>query len=222
MTGDKWSDADPSHNEADSYPIARKAVQALAAYAPLPDETCERLLDLATTCSDRVLSQLSLSAVADHGSPAMRVRIKALFDDRKQGRLRLDALDALVLANEVEAELLAPFTPEHIVRLGAALAPSAVVLVCRHASLEVAAALCERMGHSNSDRSLAVLGAYILHERDAGAAEAIIGLLPQDHPVRGLFIAQDELLPASVLDGLGDIKRQRWILEWMVDRVARP
>ncbi|VVT24028.1 conserved hypothetical protein [Sphingomonas sp. EC-HK361] len=220
LTGDTWSDADPSHNEPDSYPIAREAVEGLAAYAPLSDETSDQLIKLATTTSDRALSQGCLRVGAGCGSAAIRMRIRALFGDRDRGWLRLDALDALVFAGTIEDELLAPFTPERIVRLGAALAPSAVVLVCHHAPLERAVALCERMAHSNVDRSLAVLGAYFLHDRDPGAAQAILDLLPEGHPARGLFSGEQELLPASVLDGLGDIKRQRWVRKWMSDRIA--
>src|SRR5690606_20269644 len=108
-------------------------------------------------------------------------------------------------------ELLAPFTAERIMKLGAALATSAVVLVCHHASLETAIALCERMAHSNADRSLAVLGAYVLHDRDPSAAQEILDLLAEGHPARRLFTVEEKLMPASVLDGLGDIKRRRWV-----------
>lgn len=106
-------------------------------------------------------------------------------------------------------------------KFGAVLATSAVVLVCHHASLETAIALCERMAHSNADRSLAVLGAYILHDRDPGAAQAILDLFAEGHPVRRLFAVEEALLPASVLDGLGDIKRQRRVHRWLRDRIAK-
>ena len=133
--------------------------------------------------------------------------IHAMVSDRDQGWLRLDALDALVVADTIEPELLTPFTAERIMKLGPALATSAIVLVCHHAPLKTAVALCERMAHSNADRSLAVLGAYFLHDRDPGAAQAILDLLAEGHPARRLFAVEEELLPASVLDGLGDIKR---------------
>lgn len=221
LTGDTWSDADPSHNEPDSFPIAREAVRALATYAPLPDQISDQLITLATTTPDRALGQECLKVAACHGSPAIRKVIHAMVSDRDQGWLRLDALDALVVADTIEPELLAPFTAERIMKLGAVLATSAVVLVCHHASLETAIALCERMAHSNADRSLAVLGAYILHDRDPTAAQTILDLFAEGHPVRRLFVVEEELLPASVLDGLGDIKRQRWVHRWLRDRIAK-
>lgn len=221
MTGDTWSDANPSHNEAESYPIARAAVAALAAYTPLPDEIGDQLIKLATTTPDRALSQECMHIAASYGSLAVRMKIRAMIGDREHGRLRLDALDALVFADTIEPEVLKPFTAERIMRLGPALAASATVLVCVHAPLEVAVALCERMAHSNADRSLAVLGAYFLHDRDPGAAQMTLELLAEGHPARQLVADEDELLPASVLDGLGDIKRQRWVRKWLSKRIAK-
>ena len=221
LTGDTWSDADPSHNELDSFPIAREAVKALATYAPLSDQIGDQLIKLAKSTPDRELSQECLGVAACHGSPAIRKKIYAMVNDRDQGQLRLDALDALIFADMLEPELLAPFTAERIMKLSAALAASAVVLVCHHASLETAIALCERMAHSNADRSLAVLGAYVLHDRDPGAAQGILDLLAEGHPARRLFAVEEELLPASVLDGLGDIRRQRWVHRWLRDRIAK-
>ena len=221
MTGDTWSDADPSYNEADSYPIARAAVAALAAYAPLSDEIGDQLINLATTTPDRALGQECVKVAACHGSLAIRMKIRALIGDRERGWLRLDALNALVFADAIEPEVLEPFTAERIMRLGPAPAASAIVLVCVHAPLEIAVALCERMAHSNADRSLAVLGANFLHDRDPGAAHMILELLAEGHPARQLFADGEKLLPASVLDGLGDIRRQRWVQKWLSERISR-
>lgn len=221
LMDDTWSDADPSHNEPDSFPIAREAVEALTAYAPFSDEMSDQLIKLATTTTDGALGRACLRAAAGQGSSAIRMKIRAIFGDRDRGWLRLDALDALVFADTIEAELLTPFTAERIVKLGPALAPSAVVLVCCHAALETAIELCERMAHSNADRSLAVVGAYFLHHREPGAAEAILDLLPEGHPARHLFDEEEVLLHVSALDGLGDIKRQRWVRKWLASRIAK-
>lgn len=221
MAGDTWSDADPSHNVADSYPIARAAVATLAAYTPLCDEIGDQLIKLATTTPDRALSQECVQGAACYGSLAVRMKIRAMIGDRERGWLRLDALNALIFADTIEPEVLKPFTGERIIRLAPALAASAIVLVCVHAPLEVAVALCERLSHSNADRSLAFLGAYFFHDRDPSASKMILEMLPEGHPARQLFSDGDELLPASVLDGLGNIKRQRWVQKWLIKRVAK-
>jgi hypothetical protein len=80
--------------------------------------------------------------------------------------------------------------------------------------------LCERLAHSNADRSLAVLGAYFLHDRDPEAAQRILDLLAEGHPARGLFAVQGEMLPASILNELGDIKRKRWVHRWLRNLIA--
>jgi len=142
---------------------------------------------------------------------------------RNPGRewLQLDALDALVFADFIEPELLELFTAEWITMADPALAASAVALVCHHAQLQTAVALCERMAHSKPDQSLAVLGAYVLHDRDPGAAQAILDLLAEGHPVRRLLMVEEGLLPPSVLDGLGDVKRQRCVQRWLGNRIAK-
>lgn len=219
LTSDTYSDADPTHNEAESYPIARMAVEALAAYAPLSDKVCDQLITLAKSTPDRELSKTSLKIVANAGSAATRKQILLLCDERDLGWLRLDALNALVFADKLEDNLITPFTSESIVQLGPAMAPSAIALVCCHAPLETAVALCEQMAQSNTNRSLAILGSYVLYDRDSAAAEAILDLMPEGHPIRGLFQDQGVPLPSSVLDGLGDVKRQQWVLNWMSDRI---
>ncbi|MGO7446466.1 hypothetical protein ACC668_17435 [Rhizobium ruizarguesonis] len=221
LTGDRWSDANPLHNEHDSFPIAREAVEALTTYAPLADHIGDQLINLATTTPDRALGQECLQVAAGHGSPAIRMKLRAIVGDRERGWLRLDALNALVFSNTIEPELLTPFTAERITALGPALATSAIVLVCLHAPLKTAIALCQRMVQSNADRSLAVLGAYFLRDRESGAAHAILDLLAGGHPARRLFAVDEGRLPASVLDGLGDIKRQRWVQRWLSDRIDK-
>jgi hypothetical protein len=221
LTGDKWSDADPQHNEEDSFPIAREATAALASYRPLSDQVGEHLISLGVTTADRGLSQVCLKVAASHCSPAIRKKIFRLIGDRARGITRLDALDALVVADTIEPELLAPFTAELIVKLGSALATSSIVFVCRHATLAEGVALCERMAHSNAHRSLALLGAAQLHGRDGLTGLAMLNLLPEGHPARQLFDVDAGLLPATVLDDLGDVKLRRWVRLWLSNRIAK-
>ena len=221
LTGDKWSDANPQYNEEDSFPIAREATAALASYSPLSDQVGEHIINLGVTTTDRRLSQVCLEVTASHCSPTIRKKISLLISDRARGITRLDALNALVEADTIEPELLAPFTAERLLKLGPAFAASAIVFVCRHAILAEAVALCERMAHSNSHRSLALLGAAQLHGRDAAAGVAMLNLLPEGHPARRLFDMNAGLLPATVLDDLGDVKLRRWVRLWLSDRIAK-
>ena len=138
----------------------------------MSDEISDQLIKLATTTPDRALGHECVRVAACHGSLAIRLKVRAMVGDRERGWLWLDALDALAFADTIEPEVLKPFTAERIMRLGPAPAASAIVLVCVHAPIEAAVALCERTAHSNADPSLAVLGAYFLHDRDPGAARS--------------------------------------------------
>jgi len=221
LTKDSWSDAEPMYNEPDSFPIARESVTGLAAYAPLSEQVGIQLIELAGTTSDRALSQECLQVAACHGPLAARTNVLRMISNRARDWLSLDSLDALVFADVIEPELLVLFKAEWITMAEPALAASAVVLVCRHAPIQTAVALCERMAHSKADQSLAVLGAYFLHYRDPVAAQAILELLAEGHPVRALLAVEEALLPPSVLDGLGDVKRQRWVRRWLSNRIAK-
>jgi len=221
LTDDKWSDAAPQYNEKDSFPIAREATVSLAFYRPLSDQVGEHLINLGVTTTDRRLSQVCLEGAASHCSSAIRMKIFRLIGDHARGITRQDALNALIRADTIEPELLVPFTAERIVKLAPALAASAIVFVCRHATLANAVALCERIAHSNSHRSLALLGAAYLHERDDATGLAILNLLPDGHAARQLFDVDAGLLPATVLDDLGDVKLRHWVRLWLSDRIAK-
>jgi hypothetical protein len=109
---------------------------------------------------------------------------------------------------------------ELILKLGPALAASAIVFVCRHATLEEAIALCEQMVYSNARRMLALLGAAQVYGRDASAGLAILNLVPEGHAARGLCNLDAGLLPATVLDDLGDVKLRKWVRLWLSDHIA--
>ena len=98
MTRDKWSDAEPHNDEADSLPIAREAIEALASYDSIPEGSGDELVALAQATADRKLCQAALNASAVLCGPAVRLRIWALVEAGKSAQLRVDAMDALCAA----------------------------------------------------------------------------------------------------------------------------
>ena len=65
------------HNEPPSYPIAREAINGLAAYGSLLDEIGEALLFRAERTDDRSLGAVALDAAAQCCGPAIRKKIPA-------------------------------------------------------------------------------------------------------------------------------------------------
>ena len=220
LVNDTWSDSNPMYNEPPSYPIARQSVSALASYAPLSDGVCQTLMETAQRTDDRLLARRCLEASARYGSAAARQQVRAKVDDRERSSLGVQALSALISLESVEAELLESFTEDWIRESEPGISVASTALVCRHAPIALAVALCERMANSGADVSLAVVGASYLHARDTKAAQRILSLLAEDHPARDLFADPSKRLPASVLDGLGDVRRLPSVRAWLRDRVV--
>jgi hypothetical protein len=170
LTRDQWSDAEPHHNEPESYPIAREAVAALAKYGSLRDKVGVELLELAMGTADRELRRDALGAAAQLCGPEIRRKISALVANTKLGWLRVDAIDALSMATTVEADIVRKITADRLMRLPAPLAASATVLVSTHLPVADAVRILEQAGHSHSHRALLLLGAAALESRDRPAA----------------------------------------------------
>lgn len=222
LIGDDWSDAEPHHDEPPSYPIAREAVAALGAYGTLSNETGEALLALAERTDDRLLSIDALTVVARQCGSEMRGKIWALSFIDQPRWVRVDAIDALIMAAVVEREILDAITAKLILRLAPPLAASATILLATHGGVEVVVQTMERIAHSTKRRALLLLGASALAERDRGAAAGLLDLLEPDHPGRRLLdLGADERLPKTVLDDLGDVRIRKAVREWLKGSIEK-
>ena len=220
MTRDKWSDAEPMHDDADSHPIARAAIEALAPYGSIPNEVGVGLAALALASRDRKLRQAALNAAAALCGPEVRYRIWTLVDTGKTATVRVDALDALCAAPTVEVEIVERITAETLMKLPAPMIASATILIAVHRAVDDAVAVFEQVAHSNLHRVLLLLGARVMEERDRTAALRILGLLTAGHPARRLLDLNGELLPRTVLDDLGDVRIRRYVQPWLQDLIA--
>ena len=129
---------------------------------------------------------------------------------------RVEAMDALIMADVVEREILDAVTAKLILRLAPPLAASATILLAAHGSVEVAVTTIERIAHSTRHRALLLVGAWALAARDRGAAAGLLELLDPNHPAkRSLDLGQDELLPNTVLDNLGDARIRKAVRHWL-------
>jgi hypothetical protein len=219
---DQWSDAEPYHNEPQSHPIAREAVAALGAYETLGPEIGEALLLVAQRTEDRALSSGALPVAAKRCGAEFRKRIWALALVNRPRRVRVDAIDALIVADRVEDEIVDSITPKLLLTLPAPLAASASVLLAAHGRVESAVQAMERIAHSANRRALLLLGVVVLAERDRASAAGLLRLLDTNHPAQRLLdLADGELLPRTVLDDLGHIRIRRAVQTWLKDAIER-
>ena len=222
LSKDQWSDADPRYDEPDSYPIARESVAALAHYTPLPFEKGAQLLELAESTDDRRLRREALLTAAELGGPKIRQEIWTVVANENLGLwARVDGVDALSRASNVETELLERITAKWLMKLSAPLAASVTVLVSQHLPVPEVVRILERVGQSQTHRALLLLGVIVLESRDHFTAVNLLGLLDAGHPARRVLNGGNELLPHTVLDDLGDVRIRKQVQLWLKDRIEK-
>jgi hypothetical protein len=220
MTRDTWSDAEPHHDDPASYPIARRAVEAIAYYPSLNIELAAHFIEIANNTKDRDLSKLCLKVAAANFPLTVQERLWTIVHDQKLGIIRLDAIDALAFAPSIQPEILDGLTGEAIAEAHVAFAPGLTRLIACHLPLPEAAHALAVISSRPSCRSLALVGAVALHQRDPGLAETVLSFLPEGHQARRLLDPPaGKKLPMSVLDGLGDIHLRQWIGFALEDRI---
>ena len=222
LIDDNWSDAEAFRNEPPSYPIAREAIVGLDAYGSLPDDIGEALLVRAQRTDDRSLGLVALETAARLCGPAIRKKIWALsFLDHLRW-VRVDAIDALIMANVVESDILDAISATLLLRLAPPLAASACVLLAIHGRVDAVVQAMERIAHSRTKRALLLLGVYGLADRDRDAATRLLGLLGADHPAHRLLDLEDgERMPKTVLDDLGHIRIRKAVERWLNEKIAQ-
>ncbi|NSZ75041.1 hypothetical protein G6L74_14920 [Agrobacterium tumefaciens] len=220
MTRDTWSDAEPHHDEPTSHPIARRAVEALANYQNLPVGLADHFLEIARTTKDRDLSKLSLNVAASKFSHEVQGRLWDIVHEEKLGIIRVDAIDALAYAPFLKPEILEGLTAEAIAEAYVAFAPSLTRLISAHLPVQQAADALAIFSSRPSCRSLALVGAIALHEREPHLAKAALSFLPDDHKAWLLLAPpMKDKLAMSILDGLGDIRLRQWVGFALHDRI---
>ncbi len=222
LIGDNWSDAQSSHNEPPSHPIAREAVIALAAYGSLSGEIGECLLLLAERTDDRSLGIVALNTAAQCCGPAIRKKIWDLsFADHLRW-VRVDAIDALSRADFIDSDILDAITTKLLQKLAPPLAASACFLFAIHGNVGDVITAMEQIAYSAKRRALLLVGVLGLAERDRPAARRLLDLLGSDHPARRLLdLGDGERLPRTALDDLGHIRFRKAVRGWLDDKMAK-
>lgn len=216
---DRWSSAEPHHEEPESFDVAQDAVLAIAANAPLSDTIGDALLDLASTTADRSLSQYALIVAAHTCSPGIQQKLSNLVNIPEARWIRLDALDALANADQVAPAIVQQLTANFILRSPSILAVPATHLVAAHAPFEKALELFEGIANSNNRRALLLVAATAMAPRNPEIAERILDLLEPEHPARELLNATVPLA-VTVLNDLGKVELRSHVRKYLGDRLV--
>lgn len=217
---DSWSNSSPQYYESPSYPIAFEAIKGLAEYENVSDEIGKLLVQLAELTDDRALGSIALETAAQCCGPDVRAAIWALSANQKLKWVRVDAINALVWADRVEDSILEDVTEEDLLTRAAPLAASLCALISVHGHIDSVIEILEGVAHSARRRALILIGVFGLSDRDESQARGLLDLLKSGHPARRILdLIEEETLPASVLDDLGDIRIRRAVQSWLSNRI---
>ncbi|WP_447753315.1 nSTAND3 domain-containing NTPase [Sphingopyxis fribergensis] len=219
LTSDTWSSAEPEHDETESYDVARAAVVALQAYAPLSIESGKILLRLADQTQDRTLSRYALTVAANHCSAAIQQDIWDLVNLPASRWIRVDAFEALASAETLDPDIVAQITAAYIFAAPPILAVSAADVLGKHADFATAQLIFAEVANANSWRALLLVGATALASRDLSRARLVLDLLGPHHPARQI-LDEGKPLPPAIFDDLGDVRLRKIVHARFGNRIA--
>ena len=220
LTRDGWNDAEPQHNEPDSFPIARQAAKGVRNFPSVSASECDSLIDIALKTSDVGLTCEAFSTAADMGEPEHRRQIWRLSRNKELHWTRVFALEGLTNARAVEEDIVTQLTSTMLLRDPPPLAIAALPFLCRHSSVENGMKIFEQLGKSSSHRSLVLVAACWLEDKDRDAALSLLNFLPADNPGRRLLEAGYPKLPRSLLDELGDVRVRSYVAKFFKNRLS--
>ena len=223
LAHDEWSSADAYYDEAPSHSIARAAVNALSGYDALSTAEGEALIAIADKTPDEDLRTLATAVAADRSTFEVRSRLWEIGIEPVARWIRVDALNALVLARSVEPAIVRQVTTDVLLDQPSVIAVPATSLLARHGDVQSALAIIERVGHSAKHRALLLVAAATLDARDEkDAAAVLMAMLPSDHPAAPLLILPPGgCLPANALDDLGSVRLRSAVARWLGSRLAK-
>ncbi len=206
LANDQWSRESGYYGEPDHFPIARDAVEALAALAPLPAHQAERLLEIGTGSSDPKVRAQAFNFLAKTGGAAIQSQLFDLAVQPGSAPVRSAAVDSLLFAAQLLDQSVAErITPPVLGTRAPRIAAPLAIIAGYRLDTDIVQALANFLAEKGPRRSLILLLAYTLKDQDPDAAKKITSLLPKDHEaVRWALGGEIEEPTEALLEDLGD------------------
>lgn len=219
---DRWDNSSPRYNESPSYPVARKAVQALHAYPSLGEETGNALIRLAMESKDYQLKRMSLQCAVSNCTVRVQKSVWEMVQSVHIADMRFVAADAMANSRNLAYVILERISKMSLEGHTPWLAISLVRLSSMQLDIDMVLERVDKLAQQPSQRALLVVAIEALRGRDRAAAEQVCRLLGPDHPVWSLVNTPDRKLPRSALDNLGDVRIRQALLTRASNLFERP
>lgn len=217
LSTDDWSRWSQQGSDDGNFPIARGAVDAIAALDTVPDSLLQTFIARAKVTEDLGLMRRLLSCAVKHGSAQRRAEVVTMSKKGKRIVVGSSAAAALLDNLErLEEATVALITVSMAATLPAMIADYHVWSIGFRGSDETVIALADRLAESDDRRIFLALLAGALRERAPQLAADVAARLPEGHPARAWAEGQDITIDRSMLIDLGDAASVNEAYFWMM------
>jgi hypothetical protein len=217
LAKDNWSPSSSYQGEEENYPIAQAAIGAIAKLGTLngqaaddlyrlaidtlaPNARCEIFVLLVRNADRRFQDQLFELAV----NPGRRI-------------VQLAAAGALMSGYQrVAPEIVGRITPQLLETRPEGVASRLLLLGALRGEIDEVVKIAKALSTIDKRRVLLLLAIWVVHKRDASAANRIVRMLPANHPgVNWALTGANGKLDDMALDDLGDPMSVEQVLLFM-------
>lgn len=206
LAADEWSPRASYHGEADDYPIAQRAIVAIAKLGHVEGAAAEELYRIAVDTRDPDVQVGIFELLVCSASESFQRRLFDLAVSPGRRTVRLAAVSALLGGHEsVVAEIVAMITPSLVRTRIEGVASRLLMLSAAQGDVDQILGIAADLATHPKRRVLLLLAIWVLSERDGPTAQRIAEMLPMDHVGVKWALAggQGELIETA-LDDLGD------------------
>ncbi|GAA0204414.1 hypothetical protein GCM10009081_19400 [Brevundimonas nasdae] len=209
LTDNTWSKGHARYyDEDDVFPIARKAVAAIASLGPLDDAAAERIYKLGIETSDLGLRGSSFDLLVSNGGLAAQTRLFHLAADPGRRSVRVMAANALLFApTPLDPAVPKMVTPKLLAGRIAPIAVRFALLLGDAGPINAVAEACRLLATNPKRQALLVAMIWAARDRDPVKVAMMASYLPPNHPAAVWALDQDaDTLADDALDDLGDVE----------------
>lgn len=206
LAADEWSSRASYHGEADDYPIAQRAIAAIASLGYVEGAAAEELYRIALDTRDPDVRWGIFELLVPSAGESFQRRLFDLAVNPGRRAVRLAAVAALLGGHEsVAAEIVGMITPNLVRTRIEGVASRLLMLIAAQGDEDQILGIAAELATHPKRRVLLLLAIWVLSERNGPTAQRIAEMLPKDHLGVQWAIAggQGELIEKA-LDDLGD------------------
>ncbi|MGY2848557.1 hypothetical protein ACVIWU_001565 [Bradyrhizobium sp. USDA 4509] len=206
LAKDDWSPRANYYGEEADYPIALKAVRAMAKLGKIDDDPAGELYRVAIDTRDFDLRYEIFFLLARSAGEQFQDRLFELAINPGTRDVRIRAADALLVASEfVVPKLLEAITSQLVTTKIEVVASRLLLLLAFRGDIDRLLRCAESLATHEKRRVLLLLAIWAVRERDFATAERIANMLPTNHVAAKWALAGGiGKLSDAALDDLGD------------------